>query len=59
MLEEEIRALGLDIHKSKGENTLIWGLVGDTSKINMDWLSARRIVESVKTGPGALQKGQP
>lgn len=48
LLEEEIRALGLDIHKSKGENTLIWGLVGDTSKINMDWLSARRIVESVK-----------
>ena len=48
LLEEEIRALGLDIHKSKGENTLMWGLVGDTSKINMDWLSARRIVESVK-----------
>ncbi len=48
LLEKEIRALGLDIHKSKGQDTLLWGLVGDTSKINMDWLAARQIVESVK-----------
>lgn len=47
-LREEITALGLDIHESRGKETLLWGLVGDTSKINMDWLSARDIVETVK-----------
>lgn len=47
-LREEITAMGLDIHESKGQETLLWGLVGDTSKVNMDWLSARQIVETVK-----------
>ena len=48
LLREEIKAIGLDIHESKGKETLLWGLVGDTSKINMDWLCARKVVESVK-----------
>lgn len=47
-LREEITAMGLEIHESKGKETLLWGLVGDTSKVNMDWLSARQIVETVK-----------
>lgn len=47
-LREEIKAMGLDIHESRGQETLLWGLVGDTSKINMDWLCARQVVETVK-----------
>lgn len=48
LLRNEIKAIGLDIHESRGKETLLWGLVGDTSKINMDWLCARKVVESVK-----------
>ena len=48
LLREQIKEIGLDIHESRGEATLLWGLVGDTSRINMDWLCAQKIVESVK-----------
>lgn len=47
-LREEIKAMGLDIHESRGQETLLWGLVGDTSRINVDWLCARQVVETVK-----------
>lgn len=47
-LKGEIKALGLDIHDSIGQEKQLWGLVGDTSKINIDWLIAQGIVESVK-----------
>ncbi len=48
LLRQEIKAIGLDIHESRGQETLLWGLIGDTTKINIDWLSARKIVETVK-----------
>ena len=48
LLREEIKAIGLDIHESRGQETLLWGLIGDTTKINIDWLSAQKAVESVK-----------
>ena len=48
LLRGEIRAKGLDIHESRGQETLLWGLVGDTSRISMDWLSAQKIVDHVK-----------
>lgn len=47
-LREEIKSLGLEIHESVGEKTRLWGLVGDTSRVDMDWLSARQIVDEVK-----------
>lgn len=47
-LENWIRAEGLDIHKSEGVNSTILGLVGDTSKIDIDLLGALDIVENVK-----------
>lgn len=47
-LKKKIQELGMTIHESKGEATTIWGLVGDTSKINMDQLSANEAVESVR-----------
>ncbi len=47
-LESWIRERGLDIHKSEGMNSTILGLVGDTSKIDIDLLGALEIVENVK-----------
>ncbi len=47
-LENWIRERGLDIHKSEGQNSTILGLVGDTSKVDIDLLGALEIVENVK-----------
>ena len=47
-LENWIREKGLDIHKSEGVNSTILGLVGDTSKVDIDLLGALDIVENVK-----------
>ncbi len=43
-----LKSMDLDIHSSKGESTTILGLVGDTSAVDMDLISALDIVESVK-----------
>ncbi len=43
-----IKGLGLDIHMSRGDNTTIMGLVGDTSVVDEDLLRSLDIVESVK-----------
>lgn len=49
---EDLRSVvvekGLQIHESKGENTTLWGLVGDTSKIDGDQISIHPAVASVK-----------
>ena len=47
-LENFIHGMGLEIHKSEGENSTILGLVGDTSKIDIDMIGALDIVENVK-----------
>jgi len=46
-LQNWIQSLGLHIHISQGENSLIMGLVGDTSKIDIDLIRSLDIVESV------------
>ena len=53
--EEEIRALcrsleeeGLSIHNSEGAHTHILGLIGDTSRVDVDALLASAAVEDVK-----------
>ena len=43
-----LKSMNLDIHRSDGVNTTILGLVGDTSVVDMDLISALDIVESVK-----------
>ncbi len=43
-----IKNQGLRINLSKGENTTVMGLIGDTSKVDIDLLSSLDIVESVK-----------
>ncbi len=47
-LKHKIEDLGMVIHESQGEKTLLWGLVGDTTKINIDQLSSNEAVESVR-----------
>ncbi len=42
-----IKSLGLKVHLSEGENTTIVGLVGDTSKVDIDLVRNLDIVESV------------
>ena len=39
---------GLDIHKTQGIHSTILGLVGDTSKVDIDLVSAMEIVDTVK-----------
>lgn len=46
-LQNWIKSLGLQIHISQGENSLIMGLVGDTSKVDIDLIRSLDIVESV------------
>ena len=47
-LMKRLRGMGLDIHQSQGESSTILGLVGDTSAVDIDALSALDIVETVK-----------
>jgi 3-deoxy-7-phosphoheptulonate synthase len=47
-LMEWIEGLGLKIHLSRGENSTILGLVGDTSLVDIDLVRSIDIVESVK-----------
>lgn len=43
-----LKAMGLDIHFSKGKSTTIMGLIGDTSVVDIDLIKALDIVETVK-----------
>lgn len=46
-LLEWIKSLGLTAHVSKGDNVAVVGLVGDTSKVDIDLLRSLDMVESV------------
>lgn len=43
-----LKSMNLDIHESRGAETHIIGLVGDTSKVDIDLIMALDIVEDVK-----------
>lgn len=43
-----IKGQGLDVHISKGEQNTILGLIGDTSRVDIDLISSLDIVSSVK-----------
>ncbi|MDD4076051.1 MAG: 3-deoxy-7-phosphoheptulonate synthase, partial [Eubacteriales bacterium] len=47
-LMDFLRSLGLDIHVSKGDDVTILGLVGDTSRVDIDLLTALDIVKTVR-----------
>lgn len=42
-----IKGLGLNVHLSEGENSTVLGLVGDTTKVDIDLIRTLDIVESV------------
>lgn len=46
-LKKNLRARGLGIHESKGENTTIIGLVGDTSHMSEESLLANPVISKV------------
>jgi len=46
-LKDWIKKMGLDIHVSQGTQSMILGLVGDTSIVDVDLIGALDIVESV------------
>ncbi|MEG1805833.1 MAG: 3-deoxy-7-phosphoheptulonate synthase [Clostridia bacterium] len=43
-----VKGLGLNVHESVGENSTVLGLVGDTSKVDIDLIQSLDIVETVK-----------
>jgi len=43
-----LRNMGLDVHLSKGQDITILGLIGDTSRVDMDLLGSLEIVDTVK-----------
>ena len=47
-LKNWLRSMELEIHESRGENHRILGLVGDTSRVDIDLISALDIVREVK-----------
>ena len=47
-LRGEVTKKGLVIHESQGEKTTIWGLVGDTARIDEDQISIHPAVAEVK-----------
>ena len=48
LFENWLRSMGLELHKSVGENHTIIGLVGDTSRVDIESIMALDIVETVK-----------
>ena len=42
-----LASLGIDVHKSEGENETVLGLIGDTSKVDIDFIQSLGIVENV------------
>ena len=47
-LKNWLRSMGLEIHESQGVNSRVLGLVGDTSGVDIDLISALDIVREVK-----------
>ncbi len=47
-LVEKLKAQGVSVHETRGHFQTILGLVGDTSRINIDTVSGLEIVEAVK-----------
>ena len=43
-----LKNMSLDVHISRGQEVTVLGLVGDTSRVDMDLLKSLEIVETVK-----------
>ncbi len=47
-LVDWVKDLGLDVHVSRGEHSIVLGLVGDTTRVDIDLISTLDIVEKVQ-----------
>ncbi len=47
-LVDWVKALGLEVHESRGTHSTVLGLVGDTSKVDIDLISSLDMVEQVQ-----------
>ncbi|NLK46753.1 MAG: 3-deoxy-7-phosphoheptulonate synthase [Treponema sp.] len=47
-LQNWLKSLGVSIHTSEGENSIVLGLVGDTTSVDIDLIRSLEIVEDVK-----------
>lgn len=47
-LIEWLKHMGVDVHVSKGQEVTVLGLIGDTSRVDMDLLTSLEMVSSVK-----------
>ena len=47
-LVQWLKAMNLDVHISEGQHVTVLGLIGDTSRVDMDLLKSLEMVESVK-----------
>ena len=47
-LVQWLHNMGLDVHVSEGKEVTVLGLIGDTSRVDMELLASLEIVESVK-----------
>ena len=43
-----LKAMNLDVHVSEGAEVTVLGLIGDTSRVDMDLLKSLEMVETVK-----------
>ena len=47
-LVDWLKTMNLDVHISQGQEVTILGLIGDTSRVDMELLNSLEIVETVK-----------
>lgn len=47
-LVQWLKGMNLDVHVSEGQEITVLGLIGDTSRVDMDLLRSLEIVDSVK-----------
>ena len=55
----ELEGMGLQINDSKGSDTHILGLIGDTKAIAESWVLANPVVETCRRVSEPYKKGQP
>ena len=58
-LTDWLKEQGLQLYFSEGDSYSIIGLVGDTSRVDIELIEALEVVESVTRHPGTIQKREP
>ena len=58
-LLEHLKEQGLSINYSQGTHTTIIGLIGDTSRVDMETLAAADVVDKVQRVSEPYKRGRP